>query len=81
MVQASDLLESQKLIPDLATWAHCFSIYMAVITVADPDHTKNMLAYMALIAKCSLRYRWPSWVVYDQNFCQEATEVGLKDWS
>ena len=36
---------------------------------------------MSLIAKCSLKYKWPSWVVYGLNFYQDAAEVGLKDWS
>ena len=31
--------------------------------------------------KCSLKYRWPSWLVYDQNFRQEAAESGRTDWS
>ena len=26
------------------------------------------MVYQSFIAKCSLKYRWPSWVVYDQNF-------------
>ena len=81
VIQAADLLESRKLIPDLATWVQCFSVYTAVVTAKDPERTKNMLAYLTLIAKCSLKYRWPSWLVYDQNFRQQAAEVGLKDWS
>ena len=36
---------------------------------------------MCLIAKCSLKYKWPSWVVYDLNFRQDAADTGLKDWS
>ena len=27
VIQAADLMESRKLIPDLATWIQCFSIY------------------------------------------------------
>ena len=81
VIQAADLMESRKLIPDLATWIQCFSIYAAVIITKEPERAKNLLAYMSLIAKCSLKYKWPSWVVYDLNFHQEAAEVGLKDWS
>ena len=79
VIQAADLLESRKLIPDLATWVQCYSVYMAVVTAKSPERTRNMLAYLTLIAKCSLKYRWPSWLVYDQNFRQQAAEVGLKD--
>ena len=81
VVQATDLLETRKLIPDLATWVQCFGIYAAVITSKDPTRMKNMFVYLTLIAKCSQKYRWPSWVVYDQNFRQEAAEMGQKDWS
>ena len=81
VVQAADLLESRQLIPDLATWVQCFGVYTVVITSKDPSCMKNMLAYLALIAKFSQKYRWPSWVIYDQNFGQEAAEKGCKDWS
>ena len=36
VVQAVDLLETRKLIPDLATWVQGFGIYAAVITSKDP---------------------------------------------
>ena len=52
---------------------------MAVISFGDPGKMNNMLAYPSLIAKCSLKYRWSSWVVYDQNFRQEAADTGHKD--
>ena len=81
VVQAADLLENRKLIPDLATWVQCFSIYAAVVISKEPERAKNLLAYMSLIAKCSLKYKWPSWVVYDLNFRQGAAEAGQKDWS
>ena len=81
VVQAADLMESRKLIPDLATWVQCFGIYAAIITSKEPDRMKNLLAYMCQIAKCSLKYKWPSWAVYDLNFRQDAADSGLKDWS
>ena len=81
VVQAADLLETKKLIPDLATWVQCFSLYAAVVVSKEPERAKNLLAYMSLIAKCSMKYRWPSWAVYDLNFRQEAAETGRKDWS
>ena len=60
VIQAANLIESRKLIPDLATWIQCFSIYSAMIISKEPEHAKNLVAYMSLIAKCSLKYRWPS---------------------
>lgn len=32
-------------------------------------------------AKASTKYSWPSWVIYDQNFRQEAADNSLKDWA
>ena len=81
VVRAEDLTGTRKLIPDLATWLQCFAIYMAVSADKEPDRTSNLLAYMVTIAKTSVKYSWPSWVVYDQNFRQEAADNGLKDWS
>ena len=31
VVQAADLLQSRKVIPDLATWSQCFALYVAVL--------------------------------------------------
>ena len=81
VVRAEDLSGSRKMIPDLATWLQCFALYMAVVTDKEPDRTSNLLAYMVTIAKASVKYSWPSWVVYDQNFRQEAADNGLKDWA
>lgn len=81
VVQAVDLMETRRVIPDLATWVQCFSVYMAVIVDKEPDRAKNLLAYLSTIAKCSQKFRWPSWIVYDQNFRQDAAETGKKDWS
>ena len=63
VVQAADLLQTQKLIPDLATWLQCFSIYVATNV---PGRISELMAYQMTIAKASMKYKWPSWVVYDQ---------------
>ena len=81
VIRAEDLAGARKMIPDLATWLQCFCLYSAVITEREPDRTKSLLAYATTIAKASLKYSWPSWVVYDQNFRQEAADSGNKDWS
>ena len=31
LLQAADYVQSKKHIPDLATWAQCFTIYLAVL--------------------------------------------------
>ena len=81
MVREADLTSSRKLIPDLATWWQCFAIYTAVRTDEHPERTKVLLAYGTTIAKASLKYRWPAWIVYDQNFRLEATDNAIMDWS
>ena len=81
VVQAADLAQSRKLIPDMGTWIQCFAVYLAVVTAKEPERAADLLAYMCTIAKASLKYRWPSWVVYDQNFRQEAADRSLKTWA
>ena len=81
VVQAADLVNTRKVIPDLATWVQCFTLYMAIVVKQEPERASSLLAYMAEVARASMKYRWPSWVVYDKNFRQAAAESGLKDWS
>lgn len=72
VVQAADLLQDRKLIPDLATWTQCFALYTAVVASHDPGRVPDLMAYQSLVARTSRKYKWPSWLVYDQNFRQEA---------
>ena len=51
----------------------CFSIYAAALCAKYPTRLSELMAYQTIIAKASQRYRWSSWVVYDQNFRQEGT--------
>ena len=81
VVQAVDLLQSRRVIPDLATWLQCFAIYAAVIASKQPSCLPDLLAYMSIIAKASQKFLWPSWVVYDQNFRQEAASCGNSEWA
>jgi hypothetical protein len=62
VVQAADLFQNHKVILDLSTWLHCFSLYIAALAPHDPN---KLMAYQATIAKASTKYRWPAWVVYD----------------
>ena len=72
VVQAADLAQSRRMIPDYPTWAQCFALYVAVVTSQDKGRIADMMAYQATVAKCTLKYKWPSWLVYDANFRQEA---------
>ena len=81
IIQAAELMSSRKIIPDLATWSQCFNLFAAVVVKQHPERARSLFAYSSLIARCSAKYRWPSWVVYDQNFRQEAAESGNLDWA
>ena len=62
VVQAADLMQTRKLIPDLATWVQCFGLFMAVVARKRPDRVPDLIAYMATIAKASQKYQWPAWI-------------------
>lgn len=81
VIQAADLVQSRRLIPDLATWVQCFGIYTAVVTQKKPDKLPELLAYQATVAKASQKYRWPSWLIYDQNFRMEAAGKPETSWA
>ena len=69
-VQEADVADTKKIIPDLEVRPQCFGLYVTALT-PPPNRLQNLMAYQLFIAKCSLKYWWPSWVVYDQNFCLE----------
>ncbi len=81
LVQSCELLQNRKAIGDLPTWLQCFGCYMAVITARSPARMPDLLGYMLTIVKASQKYKWPSWVVYDQNFRLEPAEKGMLEWS
>ena len=81
LVQAADLAQPRKLIPDLATWVQCFTVYVAVLAPHQPSRIPDLMAYMSCIAKASQKYNWPSWLVYNQNFRQEAANSPLQPWA
>ena len=81
VVQAAELMQARKIIPDLATWTQCFAIYAATLGSKQPARIPELMAYQTIIAKVSQCYRWPSWVVYDQNFRQEAAGNTHQSWA
>ena len=80
LVQAVDFADTKKIIPDLAVWLQCFALYVAALAPS-PDRLQDLMAYQSFIAKCSLKYRWPSWVVYDQNFRLEVANQPDRLWA
>ncbi len=81
VVQAADLMQSRKIIPDLATWVQCFGLYSAVVASQKPERVPELMTYMAIIAKASIKYKWPSWIIYDQNFCMEVAGNPSQSWA
>ena len=77
VVQAANLAQPRRVIPDLATWSQCFALYVAVLAPHQPARLADLMAYQSLIAKVRAKFKWPSWVVYDQNIRQDA--VGNPD--
>ncbi len=75
VLQVTDLTQSRKVIPDLPTWLQSFALYTAVILKDQPERAAELMAYQSIIAKASLRYKWPSWVMYDSIFRQEMAGV------
>lgn len=81
VVQAADLMQSRKVIPDFATWSQCFALYTAVLALHHPERLPDLMGYMSLIARASKKYKWPAWVVYDQHFRQEASGNPGQVWA
>lgn len=76
LVNAFDLLQQKKLIPDLGTWVQCFAIYAGVIYTHSPGRFADLLGYLYQITRASQRYKWPSWAIFDQNFRQQLADQG-----
>ena len=81
LVQSADLVQSRKMIPDLSTWLQCYSLYVAVVAGKQPERIPELMAYQSLIARASTQYKWPAWLVYDQNFRQEAANNPSQSWA
>ncbi len=81
VIQATDLMQSRRIIPDLATWSQCFALYVAIVAKHHPHRVQELMAYQSMIAKASLKYKWPAWVVYDQNFRAEVAGKADQSWA
>ena len=77
LVNAADLVQQKKLIPDIGTWVQCYTIYMGVICSSQPDRLPDLLGYLSQITRASQRYKWPSWVIFDQNFRLQLADTGV----
>ena len=76
MVNAFDLMQQKKLIPDIGTWVQCFTIFAGVICFQSPGRLPDHLGYLYQITRASQRYKWPAWVIFHQNVHQEVADRG-----
>lgn len=71
VVQAADLVQARKLTPDLATWLQCFGLfYHCSGTQESPTSARTRGLYVHN-SESKSKYKWPWWVIYDQNFRME----------
>ena len=81
LLQAADLVQSRKTIADYATWSQCYALYVAALAAQQPGRLADLMGYQSLIARASKKYKWPAWVIYDQNFRQEAAGNPDQPWA
>ena len=68
-------------IANFCTWAQCFMLYTTVLVSHYPSKAADLAAYMFRTACHAKRFKWPSWVVYDQNFRQEMAGRPQESWA
>ena len=73
--------DTKKLIADFPSWAQCFAVYVAAMAAQHPQRVPNLMAYLFQTAKHAKKFKWPSWVIYDQNFRQEMAAKQEWDWA
>ncbi len=73
--------QKQPAIGEFQTWSQCFAIYAAVLVTRYPTRAQSLFLYSALIARLSKKFRYPSWIVYDITFRQEAAYTGTANWA
>lgn len=81
LVHMHELDNSKKAIPDFVTWAQCFAVYAAAILLKQPQRAADLMAYFFETANNARKYRWPSWLVYDQNFRQRMADTQDIEWA
>ena len=73
--------DSRKLIADFPSWVQCFSVYTAAMAMQHPQRLPSLMAYQSQTAKHAKKFKWPSWVIYDQNYRLEMAAKQEWDWS
>ena len=69
-------MQQKKPISDIGTWLQCLTIFAGVISSQSPGRLPDLLGYLYQITWASQRYKWPAWVIFDQNSRQEMADQG-----
>ena len=80
VIKAEDLIRAKGLIPDVEVWLQCYFMWMAVAVKEEPSRTQELPSYAFRIVKCSKSFRWPAWVLYDQEFRQSRAGDQSRRW-
>ena len=81
LVQLQDLEDSRRIIPDFPIWSQCFTIFATALTIQQPERLPQLMAYQYQMAAYAKKFRWPTWVMYDQNYRQEKAATQDNNWS
>ena len=81
LLQLQEVDRQQKLIPDFITWSQCFAVYTAVLAADQPQRIPELMGYQYEMARYARKYKWPSWVIFDMHFRQEAACRPTLSWA
>ena len=68
-------------VPDILSWAQCFSVYIGVTAEKQPHRVKLLLAYQSTVLREARRCGGTGWRGYDSLFRQLAAADDTIDWS
>ena len=73
---------TRREVPDLLSWAQCFSTYAGVVTRQNPGRSREIFAYLTTVVRTARRCGGGGWREYDAMFRQlAANSSDLVDWS
>ena len=66
---------------DFLTRSQCFAVYTAMLATDQPQWLPELIGYQYEMARYVRKYKWPSWVIFDMNFWQEAVCRPILSWA
>ena len=67
-------------VPDILSWAQCFSTYACVLGEKYPQKVRELWAYLSLIVREARRCGGNGWRDYDNMFRQQASSAAELEW-